>query len=97
MRKPNDTTLKDAIQKMLKTYKLSSKLEETTIINAWPELMGAAVANRTSQIYIHNKKLFVKLESSVVRNELIMVKTGILEKLNERAGGGEVINEIVFL
>ncbi len=97
MRKPNDTTLKDAIQKMLKTYKLTSKIEETTIINAWPELMGMAVSNRTTQLYIHNKKLFVRIESSVIKNELLMVKSGIIEKLNERAGGGEVINEIVFL
>lgn len=97
MRKPNDATLKEAIQKMLKTYKLTSKLEETTILNAWPELMGTAVANRTTQIYIHQKKLFIRIESSVIKNELMLVKTGILEKLNERAGGGEVIKEIVFL
>ncbi|RYE55960.1 MAG: DUF721 domain-containing protein [Sphingobacteriales bacterium] len=96
MRKPNDTTLKDAISKMLNVYKLRGKFDETSVISLWPELMGKAIANRTTQIYISNKKLFVRIESSVIKNELLMVRTGIIEKLNERAGS-EVINEIIFL
>ncbi|RQO72126.1 MULTISPECIES: DUF721 domain-containing protein [unclassified Pedobacter] len=96
MRKPNDITLKEGIGKMLNVYKLKGKFDETTIIALWPELMGVAIGNRTTQIYISQKKLFVRIESSVIKNELMMVRTGIIEKLNERAGS-EVIIEIVFL
>ncbi|WP_316842874.1 DUF721 domain-containing protein [Pedobacter gandavensis] len=96
MRKPNDITLKEGIGKLLNVYKLKGKFDETTIIALWPELMGVAIGNRTTQIYIFQKKLFVRIESSVIKNELMMVRTGIIEKLNERAGS-EVIIEIVFL
>jgi hypothetical protein len=96
MRKPNDITLKEGIGKMLNVYKLKGKFDETSIIALWPELMGVAIGNRTTQIYITQKKLFVRIESSVIKNELMMVRTGIIEKLNERAGS-EVITEIVFL
>lgn len=96
MRKPNDITLKEGIDKMLNIYKLRGKFEETSMVALWPELMGRAVANRTTQIYVHQKKLFVRIESSVIKNELLMVRTGIIQKLNERAGS-EVITEIVFL
>lgn len=96
MRKPNDITLKDAITKMLNVYRLRGKYDETGVVAHWPDLMGKAIANRTTQIYVSNKKLFVRLESSVIKNELLMVKTGIIQKLNERAGS-DVINEIVFL
>lgn len=96
MRKPNDITLKEGIGKMLNVYKLKGKFDETSIIALWPELMGVAIGNRTTQIYISQKKLFVRIESSVIKNELMMVRTGIIEKLNERAGS-EVIIEIVFL
>jgi hypothetical protein len=58
--------------------------------------MGTAVANRTTQIYVSQKKLFVRIESSVIKNELLIVKTGIIEKLNERVGNA-VITDIVFL
>ena len=96
MRKPNDITLKDAITKMLSVYRLRGRFDETGIVAHWPELMGTAVANRTTQIYVSQKKLFIRIESAVIKNELLMVRTGIIQKLNERAGG-EVITDIVFL
>ncbi|WP_406825272.1 DUF721 domain-containing protein [Pedobacter sp. KACC 23697] len=96
MRKPNDVTVKDAISKMLDVYRLRRKFDETSILSVWPEIMGTAIANRTKQIYIHDKKLFLRIESSVIKNELIMVRQGIIQKLNEHAGS-EVITEMVFL
>ena len=96
MRKPNDTTIKDAISKMLKVYNLQKRYDETGIVTLWPELIGTAVANRTTEIYVSNKKLFVRIESSVIKQELLMVRNEIIAKLNERVGN-EVINEIVFL
>ncbi|KQM74750.1 RNA-binding protein [Pedobacter sp. Leaf216] len=96
MRKPNDVTVKDAISKMLDVYRLRRKFDETSILSIWPEIMGTAIANRTKQIYIHDKKLFLRIESSVIKNELVMVRQGIIQKLNEHAGS-EVINDMVFL
>ena len=96
MRKPNDLTMKDAVSKMLDVYRLRRKFDETSILAVWPEIMGTAIANRTTQIYIHDKKLFIRIESSVIKNELVMVRQGIIQKLNEHAGS-EVITEMVFL
>ncbi|WP_461789613.1 DciA family protein [Pedobacter sp.] len=96
MRKPNDITLKQAIEKLLNHYKLRGKFDETGIVAIWPEIMGTAVANRTKQIYVHQRKLFVRIESSVVKNELLIVKSAIVDKLNEKTGS-QVITDIVFL
>ncbi|WP_316848207.1 DUF721 domain-containing protein [Pedobacter psychrodurus] len=96
MRKPNDVTVKDAISKMLDVYRLRRKFDETSILSIWPEIMGTAIANRTKQIYIHDKKLFLRIESSVIKNELVMVRQGIIQKLNEHAGS-QVITEMIFL
>lgn len=96
MRKPNDMTMKEAITKMLSVYRLRGKYDETGVVAFWPELMGTAISNRTTQIYVSHRKLFVRIESSVIKNELLMVRSGIIQKLNEHAGS-EVITEIVFL
>lgn len=96
MRKPNDITLKEGIGKLLNVYKLKGKFDETSVVALWPELMGMAIANRTTQIYVAQKKLFVRIESSVIKNELLMVRSGIIQKINERAGS-EVIIDLVFL
>ena len=96
MRKPNDITLKEGIGKLLNVYRLKGKFDETSVVAFWPELMGKAIANRTTQIYVSQKKLFIRLESAVIKNELLMVRAGIIQKINERAGT-EVITDIVFL
>ncbi len=96
MRKPNDQSIKDVIDRFLDVNRLRKKFDETFVVTMWPEIMGTAIANRTKQIYVFEKKLFVRIESSVIKNELLMVKQGIIDKLNERAGA-EVVAEIVFL
>ena len=96
MRKPNDITLKEGIGKLLNVYKLKGKFDETSVVSLWPELMGIAIANRTTRIYVSQGKLFIRIESSVIKNELLMVKSGIIQKINERAGS-EVITDMVFL
>ena len=96
IKRNNDKTLKEAIEQMLDVYRLRKKFDETALIAAWPELMGNAIASRTKQIYIADKKLFIRIESSVIKNELIMMKSQILEKMNDRAGK-EVITSIVIL
>lgn len=96
MGRTNDRSLKDAIEQMLQVYKLRRKFDETSLIVAWPEMMGSAVANRTKDIFIRDKKLFIRLESAVIKNDLMMMRSNIIEKLNEKAGS-VIIEEIIFL
>ncbi|ADY53196.1 protein of unknown function DUF721 [Pseudopedobacter saltans DSM 12145] len=96
MSRTNDKTLKEALEQMLKAYKLKNKYDETFAVSSWEEVVGKAVANRTKEIYISNKKLFVRIESSVVKNQLVIMRSQILQSLNEKAGA-IVVEEIVFL
>lgn len=96
MRKANDKSLKDAIEQMMQVYKIKRKFDETGIIASWPNLVGKSVANRTKELFIHDKKLFLRIESSVIKNELMMIRTQIIEKINTEAKS-LLIEEIVFL
>ena len=96
MRKTNDKSLKDAIEQMLQVYKIKRRFEETGILAAWPELVGKSVANRTKEIYIHNKKMFLRVESSVIKNELMLMRSQIIDKINDRAKE-VLVEEIIFL
>ena len=96
MRKANDKSLKEAIEQMMQVYKIKRKFDETGIIAHWPQFVGKAVANRTKELFIHDKKLFLRIESSVIKNELMMMRGQIIEKINEEAKG-TVIDEIIFL
>ena len=96
MGRNNDKPLKEAIEQLLKVYKLKRKFDETSLIAAWPELMGKAVANRTSQLYIRDRKLFLRVETSVLKNELVMIRSELVIRMNERAGS-KVLDEIIFV
>ncbi|MGN6179206.1 MAG: DUF721 domain-containing protein [Mucilaginibacter sp.] len=96
MRKANDKSLKEAIEQMLQVYKIKKRYEETGVIAHWPELVGKSVANRTKEIYIYDKKLFLRIESSVIKNELIMMRRQIIDKINEKAQE-ILVEDVVFL
>lgn len=99
MRETNRTSseapLEEVIQRLLKVYKLDGKMKEMEIINAWPEMMGVAIANRTKEIYIKNGILFLTLDSSVIRDELAHGKQIITMRINEKAGT-ELIRDVWF-
>ena len=85
MRRTNDKSLKEAIEQMMQVYKIKRKFDETGIIAAWPELVGKSVANRTKELFIHDKKLFLRIESSVIKNQLVLMRAQIIEKINTEA------------
>lgn len=95
MRDSNNQILKDVITELLEKYRLSEKIDEVTLMEQWEELMGKVIATHTKQIYLNKKKLYVVLNSSVVRSELAIAKSKIIEMLN-KSFGREIINDIVL-
>lgn len=94
-RTSNEAPLKDVIDRWLKAYRLDGKMKEMDIIDAWPEMMGTAVANRTRQLTIKNQTLYLKMDSAVMRDELSHGKQVIIERINQKAGF-KMINDVWF-
>ena len=95
MGKTNDKPLKEALQEMLKAFRLDEKFRQKQLISSWEKIMGPAVANRTTQLQFRDKKLFVYLNSASLREELFSEREKIKNLLNEEAGA-EIVEEIVF-
>jgi predicted nucleic acid-binding Zn ribbon protein len=95
MRRSKTISLGEALKDYIKEMNFGDKLSEAGVINSWEEIVGKAISSRTSKIYFKDHVLFVHLNSSVVRNELLMLRQAIKEKLNEKAGS-EVVKDIIF-
>jgi predicted nucleic acid-binding Zn ribbon protein len=95
MRRSKTISLAEAMQDYIREMNLEEKLNEIGIINSWEETVGKAISSRTTKIFIRDQILYVHLNSSVVRSELLMFKQALLVKLNGKAGS-EVIKDIVF-
>jgi predicted nucleic acid-binding Zn ribbon protein len=95
MRRSKTISIAEAVRDYILEMNFGDKLSEAGIINSWEETVGKAIASHTSKIYIRDHVLYVHLNSSVVRNELFMLRQALKDKLNGKAGS-EFIKEIVL-
>ncbi len=86
MRRSEFQSLGSAIKDYLKEEKIDSKIAELDAVNMWESVIGKQIARATSSIYIKDGILFVHLKSSIVRNELFMMRNEIMQAMNERIG-----------
>lgn len=96
MKKGNEYTLKEAIGEMLRTFQLDTRVNETSVINAWEKVMGPVIAKYTAQVRMQQGVLYVKVESAALKQELTYRKTEIAEKLNAECGS-EIVREVVII
>lgn len=95
MRRSKTISIAEAVNDYIRAMNIGDKLGEASVLNSWEEIVGRAISSRTKRIYIKDHVLYVHLSSSVVRNELLMLRQALMEKINGRAGQ-EVVREIVL-
>ena len=85
-RNMNGIPIKEALEGFYRAMGIDDKMHETQILSQWEELMGKVVAARTERKYIKDKVLYLHINSSVMRNELVQQKEEIVQKINTVAG-----------
>jgi predicted nucleic acid-binding Zn ribbon protein len=95
MRKSKTLKIEEVISSFIREQGLENKMAENRLLNSWNDLLGKNVARLTRELYIRNSTLYVHLNSSVIRHELMMIKGDIIRRLNEKAGK-EIITDIVL-
>ncbi|NMC41554.1 MAG: DUF721 domain-containing protein [Bacteroidales bacterium] len=95
MRRSKTISLSEALNDYISEMKIGGKLREIAIIDSWERIAGKAIASRTSKVTLRDGILTVYLKSSVVKNELMMIREAIREKINNEAGS-EAIKEIIL-
>jgi hypothetical protein len=63
--------------------KAKENLQKFELPEQWREVMGDAVANRTSEITVFRDMLFVKIESACMKNDLVHQREEILKKMQK--------------
>ena len=65
---------------------IDDKMHEMSVLAKWEELMGKDVALRTESKEIKEKTLYLKIGSSVMRDQLFQSRSVIIKRINEAAG-----------
>jgi hypothetical protein len=95
MERKREKRIGSLLDEFVRANNLQKGLAEYRIEKSWYALLGRNVAMATRSLYIRDKKLFVKLHSSVLRNELTLIKQDLIRRLNESAGA-EVIDDVIL-
>jgi predicted nucleic acid-binding Zn ribbon protein len=95
-RKNDSSSLKEAIESLLKLYKLQGKFDETYVTANWELIMGKPIAARTQKVYVTKQKLFLQIDSAPLKKELMMAKQKMIELINKSVNN-EVVKEVIFL
>ena len=89
-------SLRSIIQKISYNKLLSGGLGKVFLNKVWSNVIGENVSQYTENIYIKDNTLFLKINSSVLKQELSYGIDKIIENFNKEVGSNE-IKKIVFI
>ena len=96
MKARNPEHLGGYIEDFLHQGELGKRIAEQQVLEEWRKLGGGNIGRYTNNVYLSGRKLFVKLTSPLLKNDLMMSRSTLVERLNGKVGTS-VIYDIVFL
>lgn len=96
LKDPNEHKLNDVIREVLDQYNLQTRLAEARAAGSWGKVVGKLIAKYTRNVFVRDGILYVRIDSSVIKNEIDYSRKKIIDEINEGVGD-EVIKEIKLL
>lgn len=79
-------TLDEVLMKMLRAQGLETPLLQKRLVDAWETVAGPTVARYTTQKFIKNQTLYVRIANPALRQDLSMMRTQLVQRLNSHVG-----------
>ncbi len=95
IRKETDKPLKAIIEELLLLYGWKDHLDSVKLMEGWEKVVGRVISKHTTKLEVRNGVLYATLDSSVMRNEVHMVRKRIADELNHKLGR-KLIKEIIL-
>ncbi len=95
MKRTGAINIKDLIQQAFDEQKLNDGLDVVKVKSLWKDVTGTYVANATTDIDVHASKLYVSINSSIIRSELMLIRSELVRRINQNIGR-HFINEIII-
>lgn len=94
MKRQGEKHVNEAVDAFFESLGLNQKRKEMIVINSWESFVGTTIAKATDSIKIYKGVLFLKVNSSIVRNELLMLRQNIVDVINSKMNC-EIIRDVV--
>jgi len=71
------------LRNLARSWGQENQYLQAVIINHWEEIVGTAIASNTKKINIYAGKLYLEVTSSVLKNELLILRDQMKQKIND--------------
>lgn len=75
----------DQLKEFFSHPEIAAKIAEGELPDTWRKVVGEDVARLTSQLQLHRRILYVSVQSSVVRSELLFKRESLRQELNRQS------------
>lgn len=79
-------SISDLLNKYLRAEGFETPLLQKRVIDSWEKVVGRTVASYTGEKFIKNQTLFVKIVNPALRQDLSMMRSQIVKRLNAEVG-----------
>jgi predicted nucleic acid-binding Zn ribbon protein len=94
MRRTGEIAISDLLKDFINKNRLNNGIDKSRIPEIWNSVCGKYIAESTKSVKVENSKLFVKIQSSILRNEVILIKSELVRRINHELGK-QFINDII--
>ena len=82
----------ELVNAFLRQNGLETPLLQRRLIDSWGKVVGKTIERYTEEKYIRNQVLFVKLSRPALRSDLSMMRTDLVNRLNQEVGAKIIID-----
>lgn len=89
-------SINDLLNMYLRREGLETPLLQRRAVDAWDKVVGAGVARNTGEKFIKNQTLFVKIQSPALRQDLTMMRSQLVKRINEAVGSMVIVDVRIY-
>lgn len=82
----------ELVNVFLRQNGLETPLLQRRLIDSWGKVAGKVIERYTEEKYIRNQVLYVKLLRPALRSDLSMMRTDLVNRLNQEVGAKIIID-----
>lgn len=96
MFKKHPELLHDILKRFLREEGLETPLLQQRAVAAWEKVTGSLGARYTAEKYIRNQVLFVKITNPALRQDLMMMRSQLVKRINEAVGAAIITDVRIY-
>ena len=95
-KRQNAQSIGEVIQQYIRKSGIQPKIDEAELKKRWEDIVGKMISQHTTDMYLKNKKLYLRFDSAALKQEMNYAKSTLLDNIN-RTIGHIVADEVIFI